>query len=117
MIESAAILLAVVAAGSVPPDPASPSPISLSVETKATSVVLQVVGESAVPVDAAYSLEVTNASGGNRAIQRGRVSLRRNERVVLLTSRLGGAAQAGWRALLTVTPVVGKAYEIRREAD
>ena len=117
MIEPTAMLLAAIASGFMPPDPAAPSPISLSVQTEAAGVVFQVVGQSAVPIDAAYALEVTNASGGNRSTQRGRVSLRQNERVVLLTSRLGGAAQAGWRALLTVTPAFGKAYEIRRQAD
>ncbi|WP_375402180.1 curli-like amyloid fiber formation chaperone CsgH [uncultured Sphingomonas sp.] len=120
MIEPAAIipmLLAAVAGGAASPDPTAPAPISLSTETVPAGVVLQVIGESATLVDAAYSLEVTNASGGNRSTQRGRVSLRPNQRAVLLTSRLGGDAQAGWRAVLVVTPTFGQPYEIRRQAD
>lgn len=120
MIEPTSIfpmLLAAAAAGSGSPDPAAPSPISLSVETVPAGVVLQVIGDTATPVDAAYSLEVTNASGGNRSTQSGRVSLRQNQRVILLTSRLGGDAQTGWRAVLIVKPASGDPYEIRRQAD
>ena len=120
MIEPAAylpMLLAAVAGGATSPDPGACSPISLVAETAPTGVVLRVIGESVTPVDAAYSLEVTNASGGNRSTQRGRASLRPNQRAVLLTSRLGGDAQTGWSAVLLVTPACGQPYEVRRQAD
>lgn len=111
------VLLAAVVGGPASPDPGASAPISLSAETGPAGVVLRVIGESATPVDAVYSLQVTNASGGNRSTQRGRVSLRPNQRAVLLTSRLGGVAQAGWRAVLLVTPASGEPYEISRQAD
>ncbi len=114
------LLAALTPAAAASPTAASPvektTPIALIAEEVPTGVVLRVVGDSAEPVDAAYSLEVANASGGNRSVQSGRARLRPNERVVLLTAQFGGDAQTGWRAILRVTPTVGAAYEVKRQA-
>lgn len=90
-------------------------PIKLVSESTDSGISLQVVGTSPTIYSADYTLEVTSGdAGGNRNSQSGSVTLRPNEQVVLLTTRLGGAAGRRWRALLTVTPHGASSYQIER---
>lgn len=114
---AAAMLAATLGLGAAP-DAAAPdaAPITLVTEATPEGVVVQVVGRSATPVEAAYALEVTSGAA-NRSTQRGSARLRPGERVVLLTARLGGSAGRDWRALLTVTPRAGEPYRIERQGS
>lgn len=118
---AAAMLAATLGLGASPATdlaPADAAPITLVTEATPEGVVVQVVGRSATPVDVAYALEVTSGPpGSNRSTQRGSARLRPNERVVLLTTRLGGSAGRDWQALLTVTPGSGEPYRVERRGS
>lgn len=99
-------------------DAPAAAPISLVAETTAAGVELRVVGRSPVAVAASYTLEVVSGpSSGNKSVQSGSATLRPDQPVVLLTTRLGGVAGSGWRARLLVTGADGASYEMTRQAD
>lgn len=114
---AAAAMLAAALAPLPGPVPAAggAAPINLVTEATPAGLVVQVVGLSPTSAEASYALEMTG--GSNRSTQRGSVRLRPNERVVLLTARLGGAAGRDWRALLTVTPSAGRPYKVERRGS
>jgi hypothetical protein len=92
-------------------DPAD-TPITLSTEATPAGLVVQVVGRSATPVAARYSLDVS--SGGNHSVQSGTVRLRAGETAILLTSRVGGPGSRQWTARLDVQPEGLPRYEVTR---
>jgi hypothetical protein len=114
---AAALLLAAVAA--VPaPRPPSPPPITLEVREEGGQVRLSVVGLSASPYAARYTLEASGRGpgGSNRTTQSGATTLRPNERTVLLTIALGTGGAGQWHAVLTVTPAQGAPYRQERDS-
>ena len=95
---------------------ANAAPIRLVSEPVAGGIRLQVVGASDLPVEAAYSLEVTSgAASRNRSLQRGTARLAPGVPAILVTLTLGDAA--GWTAVLKVTPETGAPYEQTQSAD
>src|SRR3546814_17743265 len=71
---------------------------------------LKVIGASDEIMAASYALEVTEGRGANRSVQRGTARLRPGAPVPLVTLTLGHA-NAGWSALLTVSPEDGTPYQ------
>lgn len=107
-IFSAILLLAAPAMNQAAP--AEAPPIRLVSEEVGEGVRLKVIGASDEAVAASYALEVTGGKGANRSVQRGTARLRPGDPVTLVTLTLGNA-DAGWSALLTVSPEDGTPYE------
>lgn len=90
--------------------PAEAPPIRLVSEEVGGGVRLKVIGASDEIMAASYTLEVTGGRGANRSVQRGTARLRPGAPVTLVTLTLGNA-DAGWSALLKVSPEDGTPYE------
>ncbi|MDB5662335.1 MAG: hypothetical protein JWN59_673, partial [Sphingomonas bacterium] len=91
--------------------PAAP-PISLVVREAGGMVRLEVVGLSATPYGARYTIEVAGRgpSGTNRTSQSGATTLKPGERATLLSIALGSGGAGQWTATLVVTPTEGAPY-------
>ena len=93
---------------------AAPGPLHLVTEPVAGGIRVRVVGHSAAPCAARFSLEVANRAGGgtSRSVQRGVARLLPGVTTTAATLTLGNAGPESWSARLLVDPCGGgKRYE------
>jgi len=100
-------MLGLLALAAVPSMTAA-QPVTLVARPAAGQVLLEVIGDSAVPFAGRYVLEATSGSG-NRSRQSGTVAIQAGRRMVLVSLGLG-TGQGNWSARLTVSGPSGS-YE------
>jgi hypothetical protein len=89
----------------------SPHPVTLHAADRDGGVELKVIGLSAKPMHARYTLEVRSGSSNNHSVQSGNAVLEPNRQVSLIQLKLGGTGAIGWSARLRVEPAEGEGYE------
>lgn len=85
-------------------------PITMRVSEQGGTVLIEVWGHAAAPVDARYSLETESA--GSRSTQRGVAMLEPDHAAMLARSRM--SVSSTWSAKLTVSPSGGEPYTLTR---
>lgn len=103
-------MIPLVVIGSLIAAAATPQPVRLQVEAQGGMSIVRVIAQSPVACSAAYELAVTSSKGGNRSVNRGRVTIAPGEARTVATVKLAGADKS-LVATLSVSPSGGRAYE------